>query len=93
MLAYGENVGYTIFESYDQKQLMHLGHPEYTVHRIISEIERDKEKEMFLLLKILIQIVQKPLGDLIGICFFGNGFGSVINKLVLINFFNERSHP
>ena len=54
LLAYGENVGYTIFESNDQKQLMHLGHPEYTVHRIISEIERDKEKEMFLLLKILI---------------------------------------
>jgi len=44
LLAYGENVGYTIFESNDQKQLMHLGHPEYTVHRIISEIERDKEK-------------------------------------------------
>ncbi len=44
LLAYGEKVGYTIFESNDQKQLMHLGHPEYTVHRIISEIERDKEK-------------------------------------------------
>jgi len=44
LLAYGENVGYTIFESNDQKQLMQLGHPEYTVHRIISEIERDKEK-------------------------------------------------
>ena len=44
LLAYGEKVGYTIFESHDQKQLMHLGHPEYTVHRIISEIERDKEK-------------------------------------------------
>ena len=23
---------------------MHLGHPEYTVHRIISEIKRDTEK-------------------------------------------------
>ena len=44
LLAYGENVGYTIFESNDQRQFMHLGHPEYTVHRIISEIERDKEK-------------------------------------------------
>ena len=44
LLAYGKNVGYTIFETKDQKQLMHLGHPEYTVHRIISEINRDKEK-------------------------------------------------
>ena len=44
LLAYGEKVGYTIFETSDQKQLMHLGHPEYTVHRIISEINRDKKK-------------------------------------------------
>ena len=44
LLAYGEKVGYTIFETTDQKQLMHLGHPEYTVHRIISEINRDREK-------------------------------------------------
>jgi len=44
LLAYGEKVGYTIFETSDQKQLMHLGHPEYTVHRILSEINRDKKK-------------------------------------------------
>ena len=44
LLAYGEKVGYTIFETTDQKQLMHLGHPEYTVHRIVSEIKRDKQK-------------------------------------------------
>jgi len=44
LLAYGEKVGYTIFETSDQKQLIHLGHPEYTVHRIVSEISRDKEK-------------------------------------------------
>tara|TARA_Y100001970_G_scaffold293136_1_gene438002 strand:- start:10610 stop:11506 length:897 start_codon:yes stop_codon:yes gene_type:complete len=44
LLAYGEKVGYTIFETSDQKQLMHLGHPEYTVHRIVSEIKRDKKK-------------------------------------------------
>jgi len=44
LLAYGEKVGYTIFETTDQKQLIHLGHPEYTVHRIISEIERDNKK-------------------------------------------------
>ena len=44
LLAYGDKVGYTIFETSDQKQLMHLGHPEYTVHRIRSEIKRDEEK-------------------------------------------------
>ena len=44
LLAYGEKVGYTIFETSDQTQIMHLGHPEYTVHRIISEINRDKKK-------------------------------------------------
>ncbi len=44
LLAYGDKVGYTIFETVDQKQIMHLGHPEYTVHRILSEIDRDREK-------------------------------------------------
>jgi len=44
LLAHGDKVGYTIFETTDQKQLIHLGHPEYTVHRIISEIKRDREK-------------------------------------------------
>tara|TARA_B100000700_G_C14990018_1_gene830809 strand:+ start:338 stop:1234 length:897 start_codon:yes stop_codon:yes gene_type:complete len=44
LLAYGEKVGYTIFETFDQKQLIHLGHPEYNVARIIGEINRDKER-------------------------------------------------
>ncbi len=44
LLAYGEKVGYTIFETTDQRQLMHLGHPEYNVARILSEMERDKAK-------------------------------------------------
>ncbi len=42
LLAHGEKVGYTIFETPDQRQLMHLGHPEYNTGRIIREIERDK---------------------------------------------------
>ncbi|KGG15116.1 MULTISPECIES: homoserine O-succinyltransferase [unclassified Prochlorococcus] len=42
LLSYGEKVGYTIFETTDQRQLMHLGHPEYNVGRLISEMERDK---------------------------------------------------
>ena len=41
LLAYGEQVGYTIFETPDQRQLMHLGHPEYNVGRILAEMERD----------------------------------------------------
>jgi len=44
LLAYGEKVGYTIFETTDQRQLMHLGHPEYNVARLLSEMERDKER-------------------------------------------------
>jgi homoserine O-succinyltransferase len=44
LLAHGEKVGYTIFETPDQRQLMHLGHPEYNVGRIIGEMERDKAR-------------------------------------------------
>ena len=44
LLSYGDKVGYTIFETTDQRQLMHLGHPEYNVSRLISEMERDKAK-------------------------------------------------
>ncbi len=44
LLSYGEKVGYTIFETPDQRQLMHLGHPEYNVARLISEMERDKAR-------------------------------------------------
>ncbi len=44
LLAHGEKVGYTIFETTDQRQLMHLGHPEYNAGRLLSEMERDKAK-------------------------------------------------
>ncbi len=44
LLAYGHKVGYTIFETPDQKQLMHLGHPEYNVDRLKSEMDRDKKR-------------------------------------------------
>ena len=36
--------GYTIFETTDQRQLMHLGHPEYNAGRILAEMERDKAR-------------------------------------------------
>ena len=41
LLAYEKTAGYFIFESSDQKFLMHLGHPEYNRARIIEEYERD----------------------------------------------------
>ena len=44
LLAHGEEVGYTIFETPDQRQLMHLGHPEYNVARLRAEMERDKKR-------------------------------------------------
>ncbi len=44
LLAHGEKVGYTIFETTDQRQLMHLGHPEYNSGRILSEMERDRAR-------------------------------------------------
>ena len=44
LLAHGTKVGYTIFETPDQRQLMHLGHPEYNVDRLKSEMKRDKER-------------------------------------------------
>tara|TARA_B100000575_G_scaffold210016_1_gene171134 strand:- start:159 stop:1052 length:894 start_codon:yes stop_codon:yes gene_type:complete len=44
LLAHGEKVGYTIFETPDQRQLMHLGHPEYNVDRLKSEMKRDKQR-------------------------------------------------
>ena len=44
LLAHGNKVGYTIFETPDQRQLMHLGHPEYNAGRILSEMQRDKER-------------------------------------------------
>ena len=44
LLAHGDKVGYTIFETTDQRQLMHLGHPEYNAGRLLAEMARDKER-------------------------------------------------
>ncbi len=44
LLAHGQDVGYTIFETTDQRQLMHLGHPEYNAGILLSEMERDKAR-------------------------------------------------
>ena len=41
LLAHSPNGGYTIFESPDQRFLMHLGHPEYEAHRLVEEYRRD----------------------------------------------------
>ena len=41
LLAFGEEGGYTIFETSDQKQIMHMGHPEYNSGRLAHEAKRD----------------------------------------------------
>ena len=44
LLAYSDNGGgYTIFESSDQRFLMHLGHPEYNSSRLREEYLRDSK--------------------------------------------------
>jgi homoserine O-succinyltransferase/O-acetyltransferase len=41
LLAYSKDAGYVIFESADQRFLMHLGHLEYEPGRLIDEYRRD----------------------------------------------------
>jgi homoserine O-succinyltransferase len=43
LLAWSEDAGYTIFESTDQRFLIHLGHPEYEPERLLEEYTRDKK--------------------------------------------------
>jgi homoserine O-succinyltransferase/O-acetyltransferase len=43
LLAHADgDAGYTIFESSDQRFLMHLGHPEYEPRRLVEEYMRDQ---------------------------------------------------
>lgn len=44
LLAHAKDAGYMIFESTDQRFLIHLGHPEYEPHRLVEEYLRDKNK-------------------------------------------------
>jgi len=44
LLAYSKEIGYTIFESMDQRFIIHLGHPEYEPRRLIEEYQRDLKK-------------------------------------------------
>lgn len=41
-LAHGKESGYTILETPDHKQLMHIGHPEYNKGRLAYEARRDQ---------------------------------------------------
>lgn len=43
-LAYAKDAGYMIFESTDQRFLIHLGHPEYEPRRLVEEYIRDRNK-------------------------------------------------
>ncbi|OGG99422.1 MAG: homoserine O-succinyltransferase [Candidatus Lambdaproteobacteria bacterium RIFOXYD1_FULL_56_27] len=42
LLGYSPEAGYTIFETTDQRYLMHLGHPEYNSGRLVEEFHRDQ---------------------------------------------------
>ena len=44
LLANSEEAGHFVFESYDERFIAHLGHPEYDTNRIVSEYERDALK-------------------------------------------------
>ncbi|MBN1601453.1 MAG: homoserine O-succinyltransferase [Chitinispirillaceae bacterium] len=44
LLSYAKEAGYMIFESTDQRFLIHLGHPEYEPRRLIEEYQRDRAK-------------------------------------------------
>jgi homoserine O-succinyltransferase len=44
LLAHSEEAGYVIFESADRRFLMHLGHHEYEVGRLVEEYRRDVAK-------------------------------------------------
>ncbi len=43
LLSHAPETGYSIFESMDQRYLMHLGHPEYEPERLIHEYRRDAD--------------------------------------------------
>ena len=49
LLAASTTAGHFIFESSDESFLAHLGHPEYDIHRIMMEYERDKLKGLNLI--------------------------------------------
>ncbi|MCL2184051.1 MAG: homoserine O-succinyltransferase [Chitinispirillia bacterium] len=44
LLAHAEGAGYIIFESTDNRFLIHLGHPEYEARRLVEEYRRDADK-------------------------------------------------
>jgi homoserine O-succinyltransferase len=41
LLAHSAEAGYVIFESTDQRFMIHLGHPEYDAQRLVEEYQRD----------------------------------------------------
>jgi len=45
LLAHGQESGYVIFETPDHRFIMHNGHPEYNVHKLIKEIERSQNSD------------------------------------------------
>jgi homoserine O-succinyltransferase len=46
LLAYGEESGYFIYATPNDRFIMHLGHPEYNSGRILDEADRDKKLQL-----------------------------------------------
>lgn len=44
LLAYSEDAGYPIFESFDQRYIMNMGHFEYNAMRLVEEALRDRKR-------------------------------------------------
>ncbi len=63
LLAYNSESGYTIFESSDQRFIMHLGHPEYEPARLIQEYERDRKQKREDVLAPVGMDVTKPINN------------------------------
>ena len=75
-------MGYTIFETTDHRQLMHLRDTEHNAGRILAEMERDKARGDVPPPKISIQITRRPSGILTATLLFQQWVGSTTSASV-----------
>ena len=64
---------------FHQRQLMHLGHPEYNVGRILGEMERDRARGECPLRKTSMPVTRAPAGAPTATCCSSSGCGSAIS--------------
>ena len=79
LLAHGEQVGYTIFETPDQRQLMHLGHPNTTWDGSSEKWNATEPGEMFRRPKISMRPNPRPSGARTATFCSSSGSGSAIS--------------